>query len=58
MILTVIIIGGEPQHTARIACDFRVSVRALSGTDIVAQVRQQVRPAPLTAAQARTIFRE
>jgi hypothetical protein len=31
MILTVIIIGGEPQHTARIACDFRVSVRALSG---------------------------
>lgn len=31
MVLTAIIIGGEPQDTARIACDFSVSVRALSG---------------------------
>ncbi len=31
MILTSIIIGGEPQDTARIACDFSVSVRALGG---------------------------
>ncbi len=31
MILTAAIIGGEPQDTVRILCDFSVSVRADPG---------------------------